>query len=82
MVIQMVSQPKYLIVEYAKNVIKWCESKDITSFYQKDLPEELQSLNAGMLRAAAARGFFRRGNKDPKSRVAMWHIVQSRRISQ
>jgi len=74
----MVSQPKYKIVQYAKDVLTWCEENHLKEFYQQDLPDELQTLNAGMLRAAAARGFFRRGNKDPKSRVAMWHVIPRR----
>jgi len=72
----MVSQPKYKIVQYAKDVMKWCEENSITSFYQSDLPEELQTTAGGMLRAAASRGFFRRGQKDSKSRVAKWHVIQ------
>jgi len=59
----------YNIQQYAKDVIVWCESKGISSFYQSDLPEELQSTTGGMLRAAASRGYFRRGQKDSKSRL-------------
>jgi len=71
----MVSQPKYKIVQYAKDVIEWCESKGITSFYQADLPEELQSTTGGMLRASSSRGYFRRGQKDSKSRLSIWHVI-------